>query len=213
MALQSFKVPAKINSSLNLHVIPGHFATTHSHINYYLDMTTIKCRKNEAELTARIMADQYSTSTVVDTIIAMDGCDIIGAYLADALTQHGIMNLNAHHTIYIVTPELHSNGQLIFRDNLQPMIKNKHILLLVASATTGKTIEQSLECIQYYGGIISGISAIFSAVKNVNGINVDSIFTPDDLDGYNTYAPHDCPFCKNGKPVDAIVNGYGYSKL
>ena len=30
------------NSSIPLKVVPGHFATNHSHVNYYLDMTTLK---------------------------------------------------------------------------------------------------------------------------------------------------------------------------
>ncbi|MBO4996778.1 MAG: orotate phosphoribosyltransferase [Lachnospira sp.] len=213
MERNAIKVPSKVNSALNLKVLPGHFATSHSHINYYVDMTTLKCRLNEATLAAKIMAHKYSSSTIVDTIICMDGCEVIGAYLADHLTQQGIMSVNSHKTISVVTPEIHSNGQLIFRDNLQPMVKNKNIILLLASATTGKTIQKSMECIKYYGGIIQGVSAIFSASNNVAGVEVDSIFHVDDLMGYQTFDPMECPYCKDGKPLDAIVNGYGYSKL
>ena len=32
------------NNNLALHAIPGHFATSHSHINYYIDVTSIKAR-------------------------------------------------------------------------------------------------------------------------------------------------------------------------
>ena len=32
-----------------LKVTPGHFATNHSHTNYYVDMTTLKARTNEAQ--------------------------------------------------------------------------------------------------------------------------------------------------------------------
>ena len=31
-----------------LKITPGHFATNHAHINYYLDMTTLKTRLSEA---------------------------------------------------------------------------------------------------------------------------------------------------------------------
>lgn len=207
------KIPCKTNSALRLTVIPGHFATSHSHINFYMDMTTLKSRRSEAELTAQLMARKYNSSTIVDTIICMDGCEVIGAYLAEQLTQQGIMSINKHNTISIVTPEVHSNGQLIFRDNLQPMVKNKNIILLLASASTGKTIKKSVECIHYYGGIIQGVSAIFSASDKVEDIEVDSIFSPEDIPEYKTYAPDICPFCKEGQKLDAIVNGYGYSKL
>ena len=77
-------------------VIPGHFVTPNSHINYYIDMTTMKTRQSEAKAAARAMASTYAATTIVDTIVCMDGMEVIGAYLADELTQAGIMSMNAH---------------------------------------------------------------------------------------------------------------------
>ena len=131
----------------------------------------------------------------------------------DHRIQNGITSMNQHKSIYVVTPEVHSSGQLIFRDNLQPMIEGKHVLLLIASATTGKTIKKSLECIKYYGGSIAGISAIFSVATEVDGYPVHALFTEKDLPDYKTY-PHDqCPMCQAGNRIEAIVNSYGYSEL
>ena len=45
---REYKVPSKINNRINLKVVPGHFATNHSHINFYMDMTTLKVRHSEA---------------------------------------------------------------------------------------------------------------------------------------------------------------------
>ena len=210
---EAIKIPSKANSALNLKIVPGHFATSHSHVNYYIDMTTIKTRRTEADLVASLMASKYHASRYIDSIVCMDGCEVIGAYLAEHLTQQGIMSVNRHNTIYVVTPECNSDGQLIFRDNLQPMVKGKNILLLLASATTGKTIQQSLSCIRYYGGMVQGISAIFSASDTVAGYDVDSVFNANDLPNYEAYSIQDCPFCKAGHKLDAIVNSYGYSKL
>ncbi len=207
------KVPAKVNSSINLKLLKGHFATSHSHISQYVDMTTLKSRFNEATLAAKVLADKYTTSTYVDTIVCMDGTEVIGAFMAERMTEQGVMSINSHKTISVVTPEIHTTGQLIFRDNLQPMIKNKHIVLLIASATTGKTILHSVRCLEFYGGIIEGVSALFSASNNVGGHEVDSIFTVEDLDNYHSYDAADCPMCREGKKLDALVNGYGYSLL
>ena len=43
------KFKSKESAGLNLHAIPGHFATSHSHINYYVDVTSIKTRVSEAK--------------------------------------------------------------------------------------------------------------------------------------------------------------------
>lgn len=200
-------------SQVPLKVTPGHFATNHAHVNYYLDSTTLKSRKSEARETARALVGAYVYNTVVDTIVCLEGMQVVGAYLADELTQAGVMSRNAHQTIYVVSPEFNSNSQMIFRDNLQPMIKGKNILLLLAVVTTGKTIAKGMECIQYYGGILQGISAIFTAVDQVDGIPIHSVYTKRELPDYQAFDFRECPFCQKGQKLDALVNSYGYSKL
>lgn len=200
-------------SQVPLKVTPGHFATNHAHVNYYLDSTTLKSRQSEARETARALVGAYVYNTVVDTIVCLEGMQVVGAYLADELTQAGVMSRNAHQTIYVVSPEFNSNSQMIFRDNLQPMIKGKNILLLLAVVTTGKTIAKGMECIQYYGGILQGISAIFAAVDQVDGIPIHSVYTKRELPDYQAFDFRECPFCQKGQKLDALVNSYGYSKL
>lgn len=210
---EGVKIPHKTLTDISMRVVPGHFVTSHSHINYYFDMTTVKIRQSEAQAVARAIAAQYSYNTIVDTIVCMDGTQVIGAYLAEALQNAGIMSMNAHQTIYVVTPEIDTQGQMIFRDNIRSAVENKHILLLLATATTGKTISSSLECIQYYGGHLAGISALFSATKEVEGQEVHSIFSNEDVPEYATYKSHECPMCRNAQRIDALVNSYGYSEL
>ncbi|MBS6646271.1 MAG: orotate phosphoribosyltransferase [Clostridiaceae bacterium] len=212
MDSRTYKITSTANN-VPLKVTPGHFATNHSHINYYLDMTTLKARQSEAQEAAKALVGMYVYDTVVDTIVCLDGTQIIGAYLAEELTQAGFMSRNAHQTVYIVTPEYNSNSQMIFRENIQPMITGKNIILLMASVTTGKTISKGIECIQYYGGILQGVSAIFSALDDIEGIHINSIFGKRDLPDYEAYDFRECPYCKKGMKLDALVNSFGYSKL
>ncbi|HHT57414.1 hypothetical protein [Herbinix luporum] len=213
MEQRAIKIHSSENKKVKLKVIPGHFATSHSHVNHYIDLTTTKTRLSEASETAQVMAKQYVNNVVIDTIVCLDNCDVIGAFLANELTIAGIRSLNAHQTMYIISPEFNTNGQMIFRDCNQPAVYNKNILLLVASATTGDTIRRSLDCIRYYGGIVNGISAIFSAVDQVEGMKVNSIFRSEDLPNYQSYSINECPLCKKGHRLEGIVNGYGYMRL
>ena len=43
--------------NLKLGVYPGHFATRHSHVNYFIDLTTIKVRQSNAEEAANAFKD------------------------------------------------------------------------------------------------------------------------------------------------------------
>ena len=144
------KLPTS-KSELFLRVAKGHFATSHSHINYYIDVTTQKTRLSEAKAVAKELVSAYQHSTIVDTVLCLDGTQVIGTCLANELTKDGFTNMNAHKTIYIVTPEYTSGSQIILRDNLAPMVKGKHVLILAASITTGYTIQAAVEAVNYYG--------------------------------------------------------------
>jgi orotate phosphoribosyltransferase len=213
MESRAIKIFSTVNKKIALKIIPGHFATSNSHINQYIDLTTMKSRQNEAAEAAKFLARQYITSTVVDTVVCLEGCEVIGAYLAQELTAAGIMSMNAHQTIYIITPVYNTNGQMIFRENNLSAVYNKHIVLLAGSATTGDTLKRSIDCIKYYGGLVQGISAIFSAVDKVDNYPVNSIFKKKDLPDYMSYAIDECPMCGAKQRLEAIVNGYGYTKL
>lgn len=213
MESRTVKITSKASNKVALKIIPGHFATTHSHINYYIDITTLKIRQSEAQEVAKALATRYSSNTNIDTIVCMDGTEVIGAYLADELTRNGIMSLNAHHSMYVVSPEIDFNRQMIFRDNTQMSIYNKNVLILLASTTTGKTIRRCLECVNYYGGQVVGVAAIFSALKEIDGHPIEALFDATDVPNYQIYEPKDCPHCKAKRKLDAIVNSYGYSRL
>lgn len=212
MENRAIKIYSPMNNKVSMKIIPGHFATGYSHINLYIDMTSMKTRLNEAIEAAKTMMLQNDSDMIIDTIVCMDGCEVIGGYLAQELSNAGILSMNAHKTIYIISPE-YNNGQLIFRENNRPAILGKHILLLVASVTTGNTVRKSLECIQYYGGKIQVIHAIFSAVDKIEGLRINSLFKAKDLPEYKNYNINDCPFCKADQKLEAIVNGYGYTLL
>ncbi len=170
------KLPTN-KSNLFLRVAKGHFATSHSHINYYIDVTTQKSR------------------------------------LSNELTKDGFANMNAHQTIYVITPEYTTGSQIILRDNLAPMVKGKHVLILAASITTGYTAQAAIEAINYYGGTVAGLSAIFATATECLGIPVTSIFDPSNLPDYASFDSRECPMCKAGQHIDALVNSFGYSAL
>lgn len=213
METRAIKIYAPMNKKIALKVIPGHFATSNSHINLYIDLTTMKTRLSEALEAAKAMAKQYMVSTLVDTIVCLDGCEVIGAFLAQELTLSGIMSMNSHQTIYIITPEFNTNGQMIFKENFLHMLYGKNVVLVAGSTTTGDTIRRSVDCIKYYGGTMQGISSIFSAIDSVEGIKINSLFKAQDLPDYESYTIDECPLCKSKVRIDAIVNGNGYMKL
>lgn len=207
------KIKTKGNN-LHLRVTKGHFTTTRSHSNYYIDVAAQKSRYSEAKAVARELCSAYNYSTtIVDTILCLDGTEVIGTCLAGELTKNDFANINAHQTVYVVTPEMTNASQIVFRDNIAPMIQGKHVLILAISVATGHTVKAAAEAIRYYGGEVVGAACIFSTVEECDGIQVNSVFNPKDLPDYFACLSHECPLCKEGKRLDAIMNSHGFSKL
>ncbi|MCD8123097.1 MAG: orotate phosphoribosyltransferase [Clostridiales bacterium] len=196
-----------------LKVIPGHFATTHAHSNYYLDMSTLTTRTSEAQNVARTLAGMYLNYMVVDTIVCLEGTSAIGAFLSEELTRSGYLSMNKHKTFYIIRPEINSSGLILFRDNMQMAIRGKNIVVLLATVTTGNNVRQAVDSIRYYGGKLQCVSSIFSIPDNVDGTPVISVFGKRDVPDYGFYKSEECPLCKAGQKLDALVNAFGYTKI
>ena len=211
MSMERIQHTAKADILLN--VTKGHFATGHSHINYYIDVTAQKFCLSEARKVALDLAKEYKMDTLIDTILCLDGTEVIAACMASEMTKAGYININQGSDINVLTPERTVGSQLIFRENTAPLIQGKNVLILMASVSTGYTAKSAIETITYYGGRTAGIASIFATVERIANLPVTSLFNPNDLPGYMTADANDCPMCKAGQRLDALVNSFGYSKL
>ena len=207
------KIDYAKNKDVVLRYIPGHFVTPNSHVNYYMDLTDMKSRQREARATGEELAEMYLTTDIIDTILCLNGMEVVGAYLANKLTKAGIISANRHQTMYITSPEYNVSGQMMFRENNQHMIRGKKVLILIDTATTGDTLRSAVGSVKFYGGQVVGISAIYSVATQIEGFQIRSLYSTRDLPDYMSYRPVSCPLCESGTPVDAICNGFGYSTL
>ncbi len=210
MESRAFELYAKRNSTVSVRVIPGHFATQHSHVNYCIDMTKVKTEMNVAKAAAKLLAENFSNVTV-DTIITLERMKMVGAFLAEALS--GGTGLNMNREIAVISPEVTADEKLILRDNMLPYVRFRHVLILTATATTGMTAMSACRGIRYYGGEVAGVATVFGGKFEIPGVPVVRIVGAEDLPDYSSYRANECPLCREGRKVDAVVNSYGYSKV
>jgi len=200
-------------SDVFLDIYRGHYATSHSHTNYYIDISKTTASITEARAVANALAAQYQMTTVVDTILCMDGTEVIGAFLARELTKEGYGIVNGGNDICVLRPEYTQGSQIFFRDNTKPMIEGKKVLILAASVVTGFTAKSAIEAIHYYGGRPVGIASIYANITSSYGVPVESIFNTNDLPGYVSSMNAECPMCKRGEKINGLVNMFGISAL
>ena len=202
------------NRNVSIRSVEGHFATQHSHVSHFIDMTRVKSETVSARAAAELFAGRFKGEPV-DTIITLERTKMIGAFLAEELSKTG---LNLNRNIAVITPEF-TNEKMFLRDNLIPYVEHKRVLLLTATATTGMTLKSVLEGIVYYGGTPVGAATVFggefgdSIVVGGVSVPVERLFFAKDIGQYDSYAPGNCALCKAGVRIDAVVNSYGYSKL
>lgn len=209
---EKLRINTKI-PNLYLTAYRGHFVTGRSHMNYYIDITTQKSSLSEAKAVAKVLAENYKSTELIDTVLCLDGTEVIGTCLADYLTRNDFASINANQPISICTPEFTQGNRVIFRDNTVGMVSGRRVLILAASVATGSTARTAIEAIEYYGGEVAGISSIFATVSEVDSVPVSSVFNPTDLNGYGCFNPSDCPMCRQGERIEALINSFGCSVL
>lgn len=208
MESRAIELKAKRHSTVAVKAIPGHFATQHSHVNYCIDMTKVKSEMSVAKTAAKLFCEKLC-NIPVDTIITLERMKMVGAFLAHELSLTG---MNLHADISVISPEI-TNDKLILRDNLLPYVKGKRVLVVSATATTGLTAKGALRGIRYYGGEPVALATVFGGEFDLGGVPVVRLVGVEDLADYASYAQAECPLCKSGVKVDALVNSYGYSKI
>lgn len=213
MKNRAFNVSLAKNPLITMDVIPGHFTTSQFHISHYLGVSKLKTNALIAKNVAEELAVPYLANNLVDTIVCMEGTEVIGAYMAQELLQEGTAVINSGKDIHVVTPMSNVNGNLIFHSNAQELIFNRNTILLVASISSGRTINSALECLSYYGGILVGISALFNAYPETSSQEIHSMFTSEDIPEYQILNPDECSMCKAGRKLDAIIINGDYVNI
>lgn len=207
MEKRAYDVFSKATRDVCIRIIPGHFSTRHSHVNYCVDMTRVKSELGSSKAAANLFCDALG-STPVDTIITLDRMKMVGAFLAHYLSH---THINKGQNISVISPEI-AGDKLLLRDNFLPYIKGKRVMLLTASATTGKDVKSVVEGIIYYGGMPVAVANVFGGEFKCN-VPVYKLFGVEDVPDYSSYTAAECPLCRKGVKVDAVVNSYGYSKI
>ncbi len=210
METNAYELFAKRNRKVSIRVMPGHFVTQHSHVNYCVDLTRVKTEAPLARAAAKLFAESFS-GVAVDTIITLERMKMVGAFLAEEFAHSSGINMKQE--IAVISPEFTADEKLILRDNLVPYVKNRHVLILAATATTGITAMGAIRGIRYYDGDPVGVATVFGGKFEIPGLPVKQLVGIEDLPAYSSYKPGECPLCKEGIKIDALINSYGYSRI
>ena len=213
MERKAFSISLEKNPSISMKVIPGHFTTSSAHLTHYFDVSALKSNAMVARDVAQEFAIPYLSSTLVETIVCMERTEVIGAFLAQELLQGGVSAVQGSGEINVVSPISNSLGNLSFQSSTLKLITNRHVILLVASISSGRTLDGALDCMAYYGAKIAGISALFMAGYDAQEQQINALFTSADIPDYRLFSARKCELCQAGQKLDALISSEGYTKI
>ena len=72
-------IKSENNNKIQIKVTAGHFATNHSHVNYFIDLTDVKTQYRMAREAGRELAKIYTDRNQIDTIICLEGTEMVGS--------------------------------------------------------------------------------------------------------------------------------------
>ena len=107
--MSSFLIRYPNHSALEVTVHSGHFATRTCHKSHYVDVTPIKHDHLLAREAGLTLATRYLASTNIDTVVCLDGSEVIGAFLAWNLSKKDFRSINVDKNIHVVKPESDMN--------------------------------------------------------------------------------------------------------
>ena len=97
--MNAIQLTSRFNPQLEVSVFQGHFATRHSHNSHYIDITRMKHEFTMAREAAMTLAQNYAYDKGVDTIVCLDGSEVIGAFLARHLAKKEVFSVNSNKNI------------------------------------------------------------------------------------------------------------------
>ncbi len=212
MVTKYLQIPLAKNPNIQMRVIPGHFATSKNHLSHYLDLYDLKTNTTLAREVAGELVLPFM-NTPIDTIVCMEGTEVIGAYMAEELQMDGQMTVNSGNEIHVLTPMHNAERKLMLLSGLQDVILNKNSIVLLSSISSGGTLGSVLDLLDYYGANIQGAAAIFSAFEGKSRVDVHSLFSNYDIPSYHIYETESCPYCSDNRELDAIIYHDGMLKL
>lgn len=93
MTQEFVNLRSRKNPKARIKLMNGHFATMNSHVNTYIDMSTVKTRHNNARETAETLAEEYK-GAMVETIVCLKNTEVIGAFMAEHLADAGRISMS-----------------------------------------------------------------------------------------------------------------------
>lgn len=179
----------------------SHFVyTSGRHSSVYINKDAVYLHTGSISKLCQEMARPYDAQAI-DVVVG----PVMGGIILSQWVAH---YLNARRTggeVLAVYAEKGSDGvnkQFFFGRGYDKYVPGKNVLVVEDVLTTGGSVRQIVDLVRGHGGNVVGLAALCNRgnvqSEAIGGVPIHALISID----LATYAPEECPFCKQGVPIN-----------
>lgn len=132
----------------------------------------------------------------------------LGGIILSQWTAFHLSRIEGREVYSVYTEKTPDNNQ-IFTRGYDAFVRNRKVLVIEDSTTTGGSVKKVVEAVCAAGGEVVAVSVMINRDPGlVTEATFGTPFRPLAEYPIPSYLPDDCPMCKNGVPVNASI-GHG----
>lgn len=194
----------QILKNLNAVITDDHFVyTSGKHGEVYINKDALYPHTAEVSQVGKMFAEKYKDQDIDVVVGPALGGIILSTWIAYHLSQ-----LKGKEVLGVYT-EKDVNKNQIFTRNYDKLVAGKNVLVIEDLTTTGGSVKKVVDTVKQAGGTVVSVCVMVN--RNPEEVNAEMMGAPFDALGVLLAAAYDeaeCPFCKEGRPVNTNV-GHG----
>lgn len=194
----------EILKNVNAVITDDHFVyTSGKHGEVYINKDALYPHTAEVSQVGKMFAEKYKDQDIDVVVGPALGGIILSTWIAYHLSQ-----LKGKEVLGVYT-EKDANKNQVFTRNYDKLVVGKNVLVIEDLTTTGGSVKKVVDTVKQAGGTVVSVCVMVN--RNPEEVNAEMMGAPFDALGVllaAAYDEADCPFCKEGRPVNTNV-GHG----
>lgn len=198
----------EILKKVNAVITDDHFVyTSGKHGEIYINKDAVYPHTAETSKVGEMFAKKYLGKNI-DVVCA----PALGGIILSQWTAFHLSRLENREVLGIYT-EKDADKNQVFTRNYDKLVVGKNVLVIEDLTTTGGSVKKVVETVKSSGGNVVGVCVMVN--RNPEEVNSEMMGVPFDALGIlpaKAYDESECPFCKEGRPINTKV-GHGKKYL
>jgi orotate phosphoribosyltransferase len=191
-----------------------HFVyTSGKHGSVYIRKDMLYPHTNEVSKVGELFANKFKEAEI-DVVVG----PAVGGIVLSQWTAYHLSKLTKKDVLSVFTEKIDSADQLFnknqtFKRGFEQIVKNKRVLIVEDLTTTGGSMKRVIDAVNAAEGTV--VNACVMINRDTALVNEEAMGVPFSVLGElpaESFDEHECPYCKEGKPINTIV-GHGKKYL